>query len=95
MLNKDAVVGMLKNYLLPGAYPVAKADIETTIDFIESQERDAEMGRAAERGFTEIIPFAPCTGKRGSEECNRIAAATKGCVLQYYCRLRARNGGES
>lgn len=67
MLNKDDVVGMLKNYLLPGAYPVAKADIETTIDFIESQTQEAELGRAA----VEALKKLDC-GEEDSQPCDSI-----------------------
>lgn len=54
--------------------------------FIESQTRDAELGRAAEKAIKSQCPFV---GKYDfmSKTCNR-------CILKDYCRLRAGKGGE-
>ncbi|WP_371366264.1 hypothetical protein SRRS_07010 [Sporomusa rhizae] len=73
--------------------PLAIEIRQMLVDFIKSHTRNAELGLVVNKGFTEIIPFAPCAGNYESEECNKIVQTTKGCVLQYYCRLRDGKGG--
>ena len=89
MLNKDAVVGMLKNYLLPGAYPVAKADIEITINFIESQTRDAELGREYEEETDKYIAkqHPKCKGKYDSMWCEENEFYYQ-CKYNLVCKRR-------
>jgi hypothetical protein len=88
MIDKDAVVGMLKNYLLPGAYPVAKADIETAIKFIESMDSDAALGKA----LTDTIEsttrkFAPGMCIKLPPEINEHYCGD--CIWPDVCRIRA------
>ncbi|SMC63814.1 hypothetical protein [Sporomusa malonica] len=78
---------------LPGIKPISIQRANEIASLLESQSQEAELGRAAEKGYCEIIPFAPCKGNINSKECHEVAEGTRGCVLQYYCRELAARAG--
>ena len=70
----------------------ARIDVEPewqqAIDFIEQQEKDAEIGRAALK-----LP-KPCLSTYGSYGCLDIVSCGDCENWKEFCRLRAERGGE-
>lgn len=65
-----------------------------SLTIIRQQEYYAELGRATEKGLTEIMNTIDCRGVYRSFSCNMVAAKTAGCALQYFCQIRNREAKE-
>lgn len=61
-------------------------------EYLEQQERDAELGRDVDRGMQEFQPDTGCGWQYDSEKCQEHV---KTCVLKYYCKVRSADHGHS
>lgn len=59
------------------------------------RQKEAETLHVLIKGITEVLPHSECKGLYQSPECQEIAKTKKphGCVLKYYCKLKAEGAG--
>lgn len=59
--------------------------------------QQAQEFKALTQGITEVLPYTECKGLYQSKECQDVAKTKKphGCVLKYYCKLKAEGAGKT